>query len=197
MRRREFITLLGGAAATWPLAAGAQQSDRVPRIGVLMVRAEDDREGQSYVAAFRRGLTALGWVPGENVEVEYRWQANNTTMAQAFAKELVEFRPDIIVVNATPSLAAMRQATRTIPIVFVGVADPVGQGFVPSLARPGGNITGFGLEEPSMGASGSSCSRKLRRASHALLSSLILKPRLLPVCFCRQWRPPLARPRSR
>jgi putative tryptophan/tyrosine transport system substrate-binding protein len=152
LKRRDFITLLGGAAVAWPLAARAQQPERMRRIGVLMVRAEGDREGQNYAAAFRRGLTALGWVAGQNVEVEYRWQASNASMAQAFAKELVEFRPDILVVNATPSLAAMRQATRTIPIVFVGVADPVGQGFVPSLAQPGGNITGFGLEEPSMGA---------------------------------------------
>jgi putative tryptophan/tyrosine transport system substrate-binding protein len=183
--RRELITLLGGAAAPWPLAARAQQSDRVPRIGVLMVRAEDDREGQSYVAAFRRGLTALGWVPGENVEVEYRWQANNTTMAQAFAKELVEFRPDIIVVNATPSLAAMRQATRTIPIVFVGVADPVGQGFVPSLARPGGNITGFGLEEPSMGAKWVELLKEI--APRVARAAILFNPETAP--FARMFLP--------
>jgi putative ABC transport system substrate-binding protein len=152
MRRREFITLLGGVAAAWPVSARAQQTNRMRRIGVLIARAESDPEGQRYAAAFLRGLAALGWVPGQNVEIEYRWQAGDTSQAQALAKELVELRPDILVANATPSLAAMWQATRTIPIIFIGVADPVGQGFVPSLARPGGNMTGFGLEEPSMGA---------------------------------------------
>jgi putative tryptophan/tyrosine transport system substrate-binding protein len=152
MRRREFITLLGGVAAAWPVSTRAQQTNRMRRIGVLIARAESDPEGQRYAAAFLRGLAALGWVPGQNVEIEYRWQAGDTSQAQALAKELVELRPDILVANATPSLAAMWQATRTIPIIFIGVADPVGQGFVPSLARPGGNMTGFGLEEPSMGA---------------------------------------------
>jgi len=122
------------------------------RIGVLMSRAESDTEGRRYAAAFLQGLAALGWVPDQNVKIEYRWQGGDANQAQAFARELVELRPDVLVANATPSLAAMRQATRTIPIVFIGVADPVGQGFVPSLARPGGNMTGFGLEEPSMGA---------------------------------------------
>jgi putative ABC transport system substrate-binding protein len=114
MNRREFITLVGGAAVLWPLVALGQQPERMRRIGVLMVRTENDREGQSYAAAFRGGLAALGWVPGQNVEIEYRWQAGDTSQAQAFAKELVRFRPDILVANATPSLAAMQKATRCV-----------------------------------------------------------------------------------
>jgi putative ABC transport system substrate-binding protein len=151
IKRREFITLLGAAVA-WPIAARAQQPERMRRIGVLIGRAESDEEGQSYVAAFLRGLAALGWMPGRNLEVGYRWQAGHIGQAQVFAKELVELRPDLLVAHSTSSLSAIQRATRTIPIVFVGIADPVGQGFVPSLARPGGNMTGFGLEEPSMGA---------------------------------------------
>ena len=152
MIRRDFLTLLGGAAVAWPVVARAQQVDRVKRVGVLMGRAESDPEAQRQAAALRRGLAALGWVSGQNVEIVYRWHAGETSQAQTFAKELVELRPDVLVPNTTPSLAAMQQATSTIPIIFIGVADPVGQGFVPSLARPAGNMTGFGLEEPSMGA---------------------------------------------
>jgi putative ABC transport system substrate-binding protein len=151
-RRREFITLLGGAAVVWPLAARAQQADRVKRVGVLMGRAESDPEAQRQAAALRRGLAALGWVSGQNVEIVYRWHAGDPSQAQAFAKELIELRPDVLVPNTTPSLRALQQVNSTIPIIFIGVADPVGQGFVPSLARPAGNMTGFGLEEPSMGA---------------------------------------------
>jgi putative ABC transport system substrate-binding protein len=152
MRRRDFISLICGAAAVWPIEARAQQPERVRRIGVLMGRAESDPEGQSYVAAFQRGLAALGWVPGRNLKIDYRWQAGQIDQAQAFASELVELRPDLLVANSTSSLSPMQRATRSIPIVFVGIADPVGQGFVPSLARPDANMTGFGLEEPSMGA---------------------------------------------
>jgi putative ABC transport system substrate-binding protein len=148
-KRREFITLLGGAAVVWPLAARAQQADRVKRVGVLMGRAESDPEAQRQAAALRRGLAALGWVPGQNVEIVYRWHAGDPSQAQAFAKELIELRPDVLVPNTTPSLRALHQVNSTIPIIFIGVADPVGQGFVPSLARPAGNMTGFGLEEPS------------------------------------------------
>jgi len=151
MRRREFISLIGGAAA-WPSPARAQQTQRVPRIGVLMARAANDPEGQKQAAALQRGIEELGWSPGRNVEIEYRWAAGDASRAQALAKELLDWRPDILVVNSTPSLVAARQATSTIPIVFVAIADPVAQGFVQSLARPGGNITGFGSEEPAMGA---------------------------------------------
>jgi putative ABC transport system substrate-binding protein len=152
MRRREFITLLGGAVAAWPLAAEAQQPDRMRRIGALMARSANDPEGQKQAAAFQRSIEELGWSPGRSVEIEYRWLAGDASQAQAFAKELVDWRPDVLVANSTPSLVAARQATSTIPIVFVAIADPVAQGFVQGLARPGGNITGFGAEEPSMGA---------------------------------------------
>jgi len=152
MKRRNFVALLGGAAAAWPLAARAQQPDRMRRIGVLMARAASDPEGQKQAAALRRGLEELGWSSPRNVEIEFRWPAGDAVRAQAQAKELVDLRVDIIVANSTPSLVAAKQATHTIPIVFVAVADPVVQGFVQSLAQPGGTITGFGVEEPSMGA---------------------------------------------
>ena len=150
MRRREFIGLLGGAAA-WPVVARSQQADRVRRIGVLMGRAANDPEGQRQAAALQRALEGLGWSSQRNVEIEYRWPAGDAALALAFAKELVDWRPDILVAHSTPSLVAAQAATRATPIVFVAVADPVIQGFVQSLARPGGNITGFGAEEPSMG----------------------------------------------
>jgi putative ABC transport system substrate-binding protein len=151
IKRREFITLLGGVAAAWPLTARAQSS-AVRRIGVLMGRSASDPEGQKQAAALQRGLEELGWSLGRNLEIDYRWPAGNAGLAQASAKELVELRPDILVANSTPSLIAARGATSTIPIVFVAIADPVAQGFVQSLARPGGNMTGFEAEEPSMGA---------------------------------------------
>jgi putative ABC transport system substrate-binding protein len=151
VKRRAFITLLGGAAA-WPLAARAQQPERIRRIGVLMARAANDPEGQKQAAALKRGIEEFGWSPGRNVEIEYRWPAGDASRAQALANELVNWRPDILVANSTPSLVAARQATSTIPIVFVAVFDPVAQGFVQSLAHPGANITGFGSEEPSIGA---------------------------------------------
>ena len=152
--RRELVgalALAGGAAAAWPFAARAQQPDRMRRVGVLLARSATDPEGQAYVAALRRGLEQLGWTPGRNVDIELRWQVGDPSRALAFAKELVALNPDVLIANSTPNLAAARQATASIPIVFVGVADPVGQGFVASLARPGGNATGFGLEEASMG----------------------------------------------
>jgi len=152
MNRREFITLLGGAAAAWPLAARAQQAERMRRIGVLMARAASDPEGQKQAAAFQRSLEELGWSSSRNMEIEFRWPAGDGARALAQSKELVDQHVDIIVANSTPSLVAVRQATQAIPIVFVAIADPVAQGFVPSLARPGGIITGFGAEEPSMGA---------------------------------------------
>ena len=151
LKRRSFITLLGGAAA-WPFAVRAQQTQRMRRIGVLMARAAGDPEGQKQAAAFQRGIEELGWSPGRNVEIEYRWPAGDTNRAQALTKELIDWRSDILVANSTPSLVAARQATNIIPIVFVAIADPVAQGFVQSLAHPGGNITGFGAEERSMGA---------------------------------------------
>jgi putative ABC transport system substrate-binding protein len=150
IRRRDFITLLSGAAAAWPLAVQAQQNG-VRRIGVLMGRRGDDAEGQKQAAALQRGLEELGWRSNRNIEIDVRWQTDDSTQRQAFAKELVELKPDVLVANTTPALLAAQQATTSVPMVFVAIADPVAQGFVQSLARPGGSITGFGAEEPSMG----------------------------------------------
>jgi putative ABC transport system substrate-binding protein len=142
LKRRGFITLLSGAAA-WPLSARAQQSERVRRIGVLMPLAESDPEGRARIAAFRDGLGKLGWIEGREVQIEYRWSAGDPDRARAYAAELVKLKPDVIFAAATSSLAALQRETRGVPIVFAQVSDPVGAGFVASLARPGGNLTGF------------------------------------------------------
>ena len=151
MRRREFITLLCGAATTWPLAARAQQPDRMRRIGVLMGFAESDREGQAFVAAFREGLQKLGWAEGRNIRIDYRWTALDKELMQRFAKELVALQPDLILTQSTPATAVLLQQTRTIPIVFGLLADPIGSGFVASFPQPGGNVTGFVTMQPTMG----------------------------------------------
>jgi ABC-type uncharacterized transport system substrate-binding protein len=150
MRRRTFITLLGGAVAAWPLAARAQQREQVRRIGVLMSYAESDREGQVFVAEFRKGLEKLGWAEGRNIRFDYRWAALDAELMQRFAKELTALQPDLIFSHNTPTTAAMLQQTRIIPIIFAVVADPVGSGFVESLPQPGGNVTGFINLEPTM-----------------------------------------------
>src|SRR5215475_2954017 len=146
MRRREFITLLGGTAVGWPLAVWAQQPERMRRIGVLMAHAENDPEFKAYMAAFREGLRKLGWTEGRNIQIDSRWGAlDDAESRQRSAKELVALQPDLILTQNTPTAASMLQQTHTIPIVFVTVADPVSSGFVESLARPGGNATGFTL----------------------------------------------------
>jgi putative tryptophan/tyrosine transport system substrate-binding protein len=150
MKRREFIGLLGGAAA-WPLAARAQQGVRPRRIGVLMGYGETDPDAKADLLAFVQGLSELGWTDGRNLRMDVRWTAGNVDRARIVAKELVDLRPDTILAHATPQTAALQQETRTIPIVFVVVSDPVGSGFVAGLPRPGGNITGFIPWEPSMG----------------------------------------------
>ena len=150
MRRREFITLLGGAALASPVAARAQQPGRMRRVGVLMGVAESDPEGQARIAAFRQGLSDLGWADSRNLRIEYRWAAGDADRIRAYAAELVALAPDVLVGNGAPVLTALRDATRSIPIVFVLVNDPVGQGFIENLARPGGNITGFSFLEYSM-----------------------------------------------
>jgi putative ABC transport system substrate-binding protein len=150
MRRREFITLLGGTVA-WPFAARAQQPEQMRRIGVLMARKSHDAEGQKQFAGLQQGLMELGWLEGRTIHIETRWTVGDPAEASKFAQELVGSKPEVLVANGTPSLVAMRQAAVTAPVVFVSVADPVGQGFVPSLSRPDGNITGFSAEEASMG----------------------------------------------
>jgi putative ABC transport system substrate-binding protein len=150
MRRRDFITLLGGAAAAWPLAARAQQGERVRRVAVLAPDyAQDDREGQARVTAFMDTLRRQGWSEGRNIHIEYRWGGERLN---AMAAELVRSSPEVIVADGNIALAELQRLSSTIPIVFVAVADSVGAGFVPSLARPGGNITGFENFEPAMGS---------------------------------------------
>jgi ABC-type uncharacterized transport system substrate-binding protein len=149
VRRREFIVALGGVAVVWPLAARAQQADRVRRVGVLMGIA-DDPEGQGRVAVFRQALQVLGWTEGRNVQFIYRWNAGDVVHARQLAKELLDLRSDVILANSTPVAAAVRDTTRTTPTVFVQVSDPVTSGVVQSLARPGGNLTGFTNFEPSI-----------------------------------------------
>jgi putative tryptophan/tyrosine transport system substrate-binding protein len=150
MRRRELIALIVGTAAAWPFATGAQQLEVVRRIGVLMGFAESDREGQTFVAAFRESLQKLGWVEGRNIRIDYRWTALDKELIQRFAKELVALQPDLILTQSTPATAELLQQTRTIPIVFALVADPIGSGFVMSFPKPGGNITGFVTMEPTV-----------------------------------------------
>jgi putative ABC transport system substrate-binding protein len=149
--RREFITLLGGAAAAWPLAAHAQQGERMRRVGMLMPYEEADPEAQARNAAIREVLKELGWSDGRNVEYHFRWAGNDTARLRASAADLVGLRPDVILAPSTIATEALRQATSAIPIVFVNVLNPVGSGFVASLARPGGNVTGFATVEPSIG----------------------------------------------
>jgi putative ABC transport system substrate-binding protein len=152
MKRREFMTLIGSVAAAWPLAARAQQPERMRRIGVLMNLAADDPEGQARIVAFVQGLQESGWTDGHNVRIDTRWAAGDAARFQRYAEELLVLAPDVILASATPSVQALQHATRTVPIVFANVGDPVGTGLVASLARPGGNITGFTPFEFGFGA---------------------------------------------
>src|SRR5215472_5568181 len=151
MRRRDFITLLGGAAAGWPLAARAQQGDRVRRIGVLMGPDENDPVAKTYVSAFTQALADLGWTDGRNVRMDLRWAGGDINRIRALAHEVVGLQPDIIVTTATRPTVALQRETRTIPILFTNVTDPVASGLVAQLDRPSGNITGFANWEASMG----------------------------------------------
>jgi putative tryptophan/tyrosine transport system substrate-binding protein len=147
--RREFITLLGGAAAPWPLAARAQQGERMRRVGVLMPFAENDSDAQANITAFRQALQTLGWT-GRNVRVDYRWGGGEAERISSYASELVGLKPDVILASSPLVLQPLLQDTRSIPIVFTQITDPVGSGFVASLAHPGGNVTGFAIAEFSM-----------------------------------------------
>ena len=151
MRRREFITLIGSAAVV-PLVARAQPSESMRRVGVLMSTAADDREGQARIAAFRQGLQKLGWIEGQNVRLDIRWGGGDADLDRRFAAELVALAPDVILATASSTVAALQGATRTVPVVFAHAVDPVAAGFVDSLARPGGNATGFVLFEYGMSA---------------------------------------------
>jgi putative ABC transport system substrate-binding protein len=151
VRRREFITLVGSTAAGWPLAARAQQHERIRRVGTIMGFRENDTEGSLWLSSFTRALLELGWTEGRNVRVDVRWSGSNVEREQLLAKETVALQPDVILAHGTPVTAALKRETNTIPIVFGAVADPVGEGFVESLNRPGGNITGFLFSEASIG----------------------------------------------
>jgi putative tryptophan/tyrosine transport system substrate-binding protein len=151
LMRREFITVLGGAAA-WPLAGHAEQRERIPRVGVLLAFPEKDSYTQAILRAFTQALERFGWLQGKNIRIDYRFAAGDPALYKIYAAELVGLSPDVILAGATPAVAALREQTHTIPIVFVLVVDPVGQGFVQSLARPGGNITGYSTyDAPLMG----------------------------------------------
>lgn len=198
MKRREFLALIGAAAATpisWSQPLHAQSGDGIRRIGVLMARKESDPEGRKQVEALRQGLQELGWQLGQTLQIEYRWTVGDPAKAQEYARELVSLKPDLLVANATPSLVALQQATHTIPIIFVSVADPVGQGFVPSLARPGGNVTGFAVEEASMGGKWLEVLREI--APRVARIAIIFNPDTAP--YARMFLPSMetAAPRMR
>jgi putative tryptophan/tyrosine transport system substrate-binding protein len=150
VRRRTFIAGLG-SAAVWPVVARGQQAGLVRHIAVLTSSDENDPKAKGDLTAFLKGLAELGWIDGHNVHIDYRWTAGSAERAPIFAKELADQQPDVILAESTPQTAALQRETRSIPIVFVGVSDPVGSGFVTNLRRPGGNITGFGWMEPTMG----------------------------------------------
>jgi putative tryptophan/tyrosine transport system substrate-binding protein len=176
VRRREFITLIGGAAA-WPLAARAQQGERVRRVGVLMGYSAEDREAEGWLKMLGRGLHERGWTDGNTMRVT-RWATGTTEQLASHAAELVGMAPDIIVAASTPALAAATRETRSIPIVFVNVADPIGQGFLPNFARPGGNITGFTSFEFSMGAKWVETVREFQRSVSRVV--VIFNPQTAP-----------------
>jgi len=151
VRRRQFIAVIGAAAA-WPLAGHAEQTDRVRRVGVLLLWPENDPMARASMAAFGEALRGFGWIEGKNIRIEYRFAAGNPNLFKTYAADLVGLMPDVLLAGASLAIRALRQQTRTIPIVFVNVSDPLGQGFVESLARPGGNITGFtAYDAPLMG----------------------------------------------
>jgi putative ABC transport system substrate-binding protein len=162
LKRREFITLLGGAAA-WPLAARAQQRERTRRIGVLMPLAADDPVAQGRNAAFLQGLQQLGWTVGQNIQIEYRWSGGNDDVTRRYAAELAALEPEVILASGSAATGPLLQVTRLVPIVFAIVPDPVGAGFVDSLARPGGNATGFISFDYSIGGKWLELSKKSRR----------------------------------
>ena len=152
MRRREFLGAFGGAAVAWPLVTHAQQTDRVRRIGVLSGYAEDDTEARARLEGFQKGLHELGWIVGRNLRTDYRWSRGDSDHARTLAKELVQLQPEVILGETTSVVGALKQATRTVPIIFTNLSNPIGNGFVANLARPNGNITGFTNFESSMGS---------------------------------------------
>ena len=185
MRRRDFITLIGSTAAAWPRAAHAQQPERVRRIGVLMSFGANDPEAQSRAAAFENGLRQLGWVRGHNLSIEYRW-ADNSDVLRTYATELVGMAPDLILVNSTPAIAALQEQRQAVPIVFTQVTDPVGEGLVSNLARPGGHLTGFTSFEFSIGTKWLETLKQV--ATRVTRVALVFNPQTAPFADLF-WRP--------
>jgi ABC-type uncharacterized transport system substrate-binding protein len=186
VRRREFITLLGGAAA-WPLAARAQQPERMRRIGVLMGYSESDSEAQAGIAAFREALENLGWAQDRNIRFDTRWATPEDAEArQRFAKELVALQPDVILSHTTLTTAALLQQTRAIPIIFANVSDPVGSGFVTSFQRPGGNVTGFNVSEPTLAGKLVELLKEI--APHLARVAMLFNPETAP--YAEYWLSP-------
>src|SRR5260370_4988480 len=194
MRRREFITVVGGAAAAWPRAGRAQQPEQVRRIGVLMSHLESDPEAQAWYAAFRKELKKLGWTEGRNIRIDTRWAApDDAGSMREFAKELVALQPDLIVSRTSPTTAALLQYTRTISIVFVLVSDPVGSGFVASFSRPGGNVTGFNVSEPTLAGKWLELLKYI--APHVARVAMLFNP-VSAAAFAEYWLTPLQSSRS-
>lgn len=194
MRRRDFITGLGGAAF-WPLSAHAQQSRSMRKIGLLVNYLQEDLEGQARIEAFVEALRKLGWIEGENLHTEIRYGGDEAERYQRFAKELVETAPDVIVSGASPSVAALQGITHNVPVVFAGVIDPVGAGFVKSLARPGGNVTGFRRAQRRRDRDGKRVIKQAPRADARAGTSISPANGLSAAILRRGWRPCLLRTR--
>ena len=178
MRRREFITLIGGAAVVWPMTARAQQSERMRHVGVLMNLAADDPDAQARLAYFRQGLEQLGWIEGRNIQLDIQYGNSRPSSYPTLAKQLVATKPEVILAHSTPIVAALDQETRTIPVVFVSVSDPIGSGFIKSMAQPGGNATGLMLYEA--GIAGKWLAMLKEIAPHLKRAALIANPKTTP-----------------
>jgi putative ABC transport system substrate-binding protein len=180
MKRRAFIAALGGAAA-WPLVADAQQGERIRLIGVLILYPENDPEGQVRATAFRQGLERLGWAVGRNIQIDFHWGLGDTDWIRSAATQLLTLAPDVIVANGDPAARMMRQLSGSVPVIFITGSDPVEDGLVPTLARPGGNLTGFSVLEPSLGAKLLALLKEI--APHVARVAVLLNPDASPLVF--------------
>ena len=174
MRRREFIKVIGSGAFAWPLAVRAEQSERMRRIGMLMLYPEDDSEGQVRATAFQQGLQKLGWRVGHNIQIDFQWGFGNADWLRSGAAQLLRLSPDVILANGTPAAKTMQQSSRTVPVIFIAGSDPVVDGLVMSLARPGGNLTGLYVFEPSIGAKLLELLKEI--APHVVRAAILFNP---------------------